>query len=113
MMSDRTCSRCTNKLATTNTNPDDLCAKCQNFLGSHNPTSAKYNAWIKEGKPRVAEPPARPHSQRRPRKDHNGKHLPDVRSLPTAFLINCVHELTRREVEARETIAILEKLKKS
>ena len=78
---------------------------CQRELSAHQgEASPRYVAWKAGGQPRIDAPAVKP--ARKP------KVPKDVRLLPTAYLVQCAHELSRREREAQATIAALGKLRK-
>lgn len=52
-ITDETCARCTNKLATSNRSKDRLCGTCQRELGPR--ASAAFRAWVSEGRKRVVQ----------------------------------------------------------
>lgn len=52
-ITDESCARCTNKLATSNRSKDRLCGTCQRELGPR--ASAGFRAWVNEGRKRVVQ----------------------------------------------------------
>lgn len=51
-MTNKLCARCDRKLGATNTNPDNLCGKCQADIAPHHPESRLYKEWVARGRQR-------------------------------------------------------------
>lgn len=97
-MTEETCSRCPNKLASSNRHPDRLCGACQHDLASYKDRrrSPALREWIAAGKPRITRPAGE--TGVTAHADLTPPPITSLASWPVDLLVAATRELLRRRV---------------